>query len=124
MKAPPFSREHTGDPQLDRMQGQRNELAQLLRLCPFVQGRLVSVSFSGGVYQTVTHKLGVPAACFVIRQNYDAAALGYELSENPSQTGLDQNNQLSLGTSAAVKLDLWFYPRASKQIDPTTRHSP
>jgi len=118
-----LKREHTGDRQLDSMQQARNDIANSLNSCPFVQGKLVSVKLTGLAQKVVTHSLGTPAACFVIRLSYDGLQNAAQISESADQTGIDENNQLRVVASQNCTVDLWFYPRASQQIDPNTGQS-
>lgn len=107
---------HTGDRLQSDIQARTRENTEAVNRVPFLRGRLVTCKFAaGGTYYTFTHALGVPAACFVIRQNYDAGggAAGPTFAENPNQTGVDQRNQLSLAANNICTVDMWFYPRAS-----------
>ncbi|WP_169927132.1 hypothetical protein [Labilithrix luteola] len=118
-----LKREYTGDRQLDSMQQARNDIAGSLNNCPFVQGVLVSVSFTALTAKVITHSLGAPAACFVVRESYGGLQNAAQISESADQSGFDVNNQLRLVAAQSCTVDLWFYPRASKQIDTATGQS-
>lgn len=123
-KIPARVRNLTGDPVQDRIDASRDELADLLRRCPFFFGRIVSVNFTAATPKLVTHRLGTPAACFVVRQDYGGAAAYPALIEAPLTTALgDESHQLGLLCEATCTLDLWFYPRASRPIDANTGQS-
>lgn len=114
----------------DRATGRRDQnlvdLGALLNAIPFLRGRLVTCKFAaGGTYYTFRHNLGVPAACFVIRQNYDAGggAAGPTFAENPSQAGLDVKNELSLAADNVCTVDMWMYPVSSKPLAPNRNQS-
>lgn len=64
------TREHTGDAQQDRIQGEFRGLIDMVRANPLIYGRSKSVRFVGGVHKVVNHGLGVPAACFPMRMKY------------------------------------------------------
>ena len=118
-KRPPARREHTGSAQADRMQGVANDLAGLVRRCPFCVGRLVSVTLTGAVTKVVWHRLGVPASYFVVRQPTSAASY---IAEVPADTP-DEDNSVAVVTDVTGTFDLWFYPRASRPIDSETGQS-
>lgn len=118
-KFPPVRREHTGDPQADRMQSARDDLAKILQRCPFLFGRAIRVQLMAFTNKVVKHKLGVPAACIVIRRSTSVAAL-YEVPTDPH----DDDNQLVLGADVDSTWDLWFYPRINLIVDPATGQSP
>lgn len=103
----------------------RAELTDRLQRCPFIIGRIVSVKVTSGTTKTVRHGLGVPAAFIVVRQNYDGTGTQVNVTEaaSASQAKLDLSNQLAITPSATGKVDLWFYPRASRAIDATTGQS-
>jgi hypothetical protein len=111
-------REHTGDAQADRMQSVPNELVAMLRRCPFVVGRLVTVRFTAFTTKVVFHRLGVPAACIVVRRSEGSGTI-YEV---PATTH-DPKNSLPLQCDTTSTWDLWFYPRSSRPIDNTTGQS-
>lgn len=112
-------REATDDRATARREQTTIDLAANLNTIPFLRGKIVACKFTAaGTYYTFRHGLGVPAACFVIRQNYDAAggAAGPTFAENPSQAGLDTKNEISLVANNICTVDMWFYPRASKTL--------
>lgn len=114
---PTYRHEQTGNSALDRMQSVVRDLVATLRLIPFLWGgKLVSVNLASGTRKEVRHGLGVAASCIVIRQNYDSSAASYSLVESATRA-TDEANYLALVADAAVSLDLWFYKRASKDID-------
>ncbi len=120
---PTYRNEQTGNAPLDRMQSVMRDLVAALRLIPFLWGgRLVTVHFTaGGAQKVVRHGLGVPAACFVLRLNYDAAAgmAGPTFAEwMPQPTTIDPKQQIALVADNVCTCDLWFYARASKPLDP------
>lgn len=119
MELPPYKFHSTGNAVLDRIQNNVRDLISALRMIPFLlQGRLVSCTFKTGVQKNVRHGLGVPAACIVIRQNYDPGIAAVRIGEfGPDiQSTIDQREFLALGTDADAILDLWFYPRSSQKV--------
>ena len=109
---------YTADYTVSSIDRSREDLARMLALCPFIQGRLVSVRFVAGTRKVVRHGLGVAAACIVVRMNYDPAEAGPAFAEDSDQsTGVDKTKQLALVASTACDCDLWFYARASLPID-------
>ncbi len=117
-KGLPERREQTGDAGLDRVDQAREDLANALRFNPFLRGRLVSVRFVSGVRKVVRHGLGVAAACMVVRLNYDNVGSGPLFAESTDRTtGVDPTQQLALLAHVDCDVDLWFYARASKDID-------
>lgn len=121
-KIPVRTRNLTGDPVQDRIDAARDELADMLRRCPFLFGKLVSVKLETTTTKVVNHRLGVPAAFIVIRYDYFGAAT-YPALVEATVAGIDLNNQLAILANTACKLDLWFYPRSSLPIDPATGQS-
>ena len=115
----PQRRDHVSDPALARVDQAREDLARVLTLCPFVRGKLVSVTFLATTPKSVTHGLGVPAGFIVVRNNYGGSGVATDIAENDAtyQAAIDQRQQISLYSSVASTVDLWFYPRASKTID-------
>lgn len=109
---------HTSDRLLSDIQARVRDIISALRLLPFLRGRLISVSLTASVGTTINHKLGVPAAFFVIRHNYNGAGTTVKITESATsfQTPLDANNQLSVVADTNCLLDLWFYPRASVPV--------
>ncbi len=111
-------RTFTGDIGTDSIDQSRADLADVLRLCPFIRGRLVSVRFAAGVRKVVRHGLGVSAACIVVRPNYDGSGLPSRISEDAdATTGVDTRQQIALLSDETCAVDLWFYPRPSRTID-------
>ena len=112
------TRSHTGDRQIDAVQAAAQRSADVANGCPFLRGVLRSVAFAGGTQKAVDHGLGVPAACIVVRQNYNVFSMTASLAEAlPAfQATLDVNTQLGLVTDLDCTLDLWFYPRASEAV--------
>jgi hypothetical protein len=108
--------EYQADPSAARSQQAREDLARWLAAVPFLQGRLVSVTFANGVRKEVRHGLGGAAACIVVRQNYDSGSASVRVAEHGTRA-TDETTHLALVADAACTLDLWFYPRASKTID-------
>lgn len=117
-KRVPERREHTGAASADRMQAVPSEIVSLLKRCPFIVGRLVTVTFAAFTTKLVYHRLGVPAACMVVRQSEDAGILTEILA-----TTHDEKSALPLQCSADGTFDLWFYPRASRPVDAATGQS-
>lgn len=115
-------RVQTGDRQDESIQRPSRDVVGALNAFPFVKGRLFSVTFAASTAKTISHGLGVPAACMIVRQNYDGTGNVPRLGESSTatQAKLDLNNQLSLVCDLACMLDLWFYPAASVFIDPAT----
>lgn len=113
-----FHREHTGDRAADAIQSDRDRIAKTLNAFPFARGKLISVDLTGGVGTTINHGLGTPAACYIVRPNYDGSGNVVRIAESGTayQAALDLNNQLSIVADVSGLLDLWFYPRASKVI--------
>lgn len=123
VRALPQRRQRVGDQVLEKVQDNTQDLTKTLGTCPFLMGRLVSVQLTGGTAKVVSHNLGTPAACFVIRMNYDAggAVNAPVFAESfPQPASLDLTKQLSVVASATCTIDLWFYPRASKVLDART----
>lgn len=121
----PRGRVQTESPDVLREQTKREETTARLNQCPSLFGRLVSVKFAGGD-QIVNHGLGALAAFRIERQNYNGTgSSGFValLAEASSQSGLDEKNQMRIHAVDPCTADLWFYPRASQVIDPTTRQS-
>lgn len=116
-------REHTGNRQIDSIQQARNEIASTLNDCPFVRGKLVSFTGTTNTHRVITHGLGQPAAFFTIRQSYGGVESIPGFAEATDQSGIDPNNQIRVFVWQTGTVDLWFYPRASKQIDSTTGQS-
>jgi hypothetical protein len=117
VKPLPARREYSADRATAANDQSRQDLTRALGECPFLRGKLVSVFFAtGGVYQTITHGLGVLGACIVVRQNYAGNGAGPTFAENGSTSGLDVKNQISIAASAICTVDFWFYPRASKPV--------
>lgn len=120
----PRGRVQTESPDVLREQTKREETTARLNQCPMLFGRLVSVHFTvGGGDQVVTHRLGVPAGWQVVRGGYSGNGFAANIAEATSQAGLDANNQIRLNAADVCKADIWFYPRASQPIDPTTGQS-
>ncbi len=118
--------EHTGDPVIDRIQGQFGGLVAALRLIPFLfAGKLVSVTFGATTPKSVLHGLGVPVGFIVVRNNYNGSGVATDIAENDAtyQAAIDQRQAISLYSSVASTVDLWFYPRASKPIETVTGQS-
>jgi nitroreductase len=116
-QAPSQRNEQTGSTTLDRIQAVLGDLIAAVRQIPFLwNGRLVSVRFVAATRKEVRHALGVPAACLVVRQNYDSASASVRLSESATRASNERQN-LALVADANCVLDLWFYPQASKSID-------
>lgn len=118
-KAVPQRREFTGDAGADRIQQAREDALAVLRACPFIRGRLISVQLVGGVAKTINHRLGAQATFMLARPNYDGTGNVSIVTESAtgSQQPLDLKNQLSIVASVSGKFDLWFYPIASRPID-------
>ena len=115
-RVPVAAREHTGDRQLDAVQRNAARIAAKVNLCPFVNGRVKSVNFTGAPSSViVNHGLGTPAACILIRLNYHPAHNSPRFTE-ADQSGLDANNQLKITADAICTADFWFYPRSSLTI--------
>lgn len=112
----PMRREHTGDAAADRMQRVAQQVAEQVGACPFISGRLKSLTFTAATALTVNHGLGTPAGWIVVRGNYDGTGNVARLAESGTsyQAALDQRNQISLVSDANCTVDIWFYPRASK----------
>jgi hypothetical protein len=114
----PFRREHTGTRQGDAMQRSAQQAARQVSDyadVPFLQKphKLIRVTLTAFVSKTVRHNLGVPAAFFIVRPS-----TGSEIVyENAYAQGVDEANEISLGSGASGTWDLWFYPRAE---DPET----
>lgn len=120
-------RAQTGDRQDEAIQRASQDIVGLLRRLPFAAGRMISVTLTAGVAYTLNHGLGVPAAIFVARPNYDGTGTQTRLpveSATSFQSVLDQNNQLSIVCADAGTWDLWVYPRASKTIPAGAQQSP
>lgn len=119
-----------------------NKLGQLISASnsmPFPGGRVVSVSFLlANKDQPVEHGLGLDAACFVIRGNYRAAKVDTIPSSVPPEDvvnapivvtesnalhQIDRTKLLFVQSSAIGIVDLFFYPRASKVIQPGATQS-
>ncbi len=126
MKGLPVRREQFGERKANAVDAARADMARQLNTIPFLRGRLISVMFTAVTDQVVNHGLGVPAACFVIRQNYDGYLEGAVLDESAPavQAKLDQNNQLAIQCNVNATMDLWFYPRASQVIPTGETQSP
>lgn len=108
--------EHTGSAPLDRIQANVRTLIERLKLVPFLfGGRLVSVTFAAATRKEVRHDLGTPAACIVVRLNYDSAQNGPRFAEHATRAA-DERTHLALVADAACTVDLWFYARASKAL--------
>ncbi len=117
-KSLPQSKTYSDDPKLAAVDQALDELTRTLAMCPFLRGRLVSVTFPAATRKVVRHGLGVAAACFVIRMNYDPAQNSPTFTEDDDQTtSCDSKQQIALIASAVCKVDLWVYPRASRDID-------
>ena len=117
-RAIPQRREVTDDSSLGRVDQAREELANALRNCPFLRGRLVSVDFpTGGARKVVRHGLGVAAACIIVRQNYETVTATYASIIEYQNEGVDLTQNLALISDVTSRVDLWFYPRSSKPID-------
>lgn len=109
------------------MQRPAQQLGKKLGLCPFLEGRCISVKLVAGTAYTLVHGLGAPAAFFVIRQNYDGTGTQTRHpveSATSFQTELDQNNQLSIVCADSGTWDLWVYARASQPIPNGASQSP
>lgn len=118
-----FQREHTGSALQDRVQRQTETLTKKVGDCPFIHGVMKSVSFTGAPSSViVNHGLGEPAACMVARLNYHSSHNGPRFTEG-DQSGIDINNQLNVTADAICIVDLWFYPRSSKDITPGSTQS-
>jgi hypothetical protein len=113
-----FRRQHTGSRVGDEMQRLPQEIQQQLQRCPFLIGRAISVKLAAATAFTVNHGIGRPAACLILRQNYDGTGNTAKLTESSTatQASLDLNNQLSIVADVACWLDLWFYPRATSFV--------
>lgn len=120
---PEVFREQTGSVQMDRIQGQRDDLSRYLNLLPFLRGRAVAVELAAATNKVVTHRLGTPAAFFVIR-SYGQSATSLNEATSTFQANLDQTTQIGLYAAAAFTGVLWFYPRPNLTIDLTTGQSP
>lgn len=116
---------HSSNLDLRDAQQLPNAILRVLKGCPFLVGRLVSVSFSGAGTTVVDHKLGTKARCFPVSLNYSPAATAAAVvRESSDQTLIDASNQMRLISSSAGTVDLWFYPKASKQIPTGADFSP
>jgi len=112
----PQRREYLKDPALARVDQAREDLARQLSACPFLRGRLISVSFASNTRTVVRHDLGVAAACMIIRQDYSDGVSYGRLVESDIRDATPTKN-LALVYEVGGTLDLWFYPRASKPVD-------
>lgn len=128
MRAPkPFSTRTEQFP--DRAQNDearsRSELARLLNAVPFLRGRLISVTLTAGTPLTVNHGLSAKAAFMVARHNYNGVGTAASVAEAADvyQSGLNPKTQMAVISGATCRLDLWFYPAASKVVDPATGQS-
>jgi hypothetical protein len=117
-KTLPQTRTFSEDFTLASIDQSREDLVRILAMCPLLRGRLVSVTFPAATRKIVRHGLGVAAACFVVRMNYDPAQNSPTFTEDDDQaTDCDKTQQIAIIASAVCSVDLWFYPRASKDID-------
>lgn len=115
----PVTREHTGDRNLDRVQQNIGQGRSKAFSSPFGGWIIKTLRFAAAsTYYTFNHGIGVPAACFPVRMNYDAAggAGMPAFAENISPGAINLNSQISLKASAVCTVDMLFYPRASKVI--------
>lgn len=108
-------REQTGNVVLDRAQQTALDVARQAQRCPFLVGKAKRVRFAANTQRIVSHRLGVPAACVIIRHNSEGVA--FPALREGAQTGLDGDNQLALLTNLACVLDLWFYPRLQLEVE-------
>lgn len=114
---------HSDDRDKVRLSEGVRQAKDAINAVPFLGGgRLVSVRFvSAATDYTIAHGLGVPAACMIIRQNYETTTpLAIAESDAATQRAIatDQTKLLALRASTPGTVDLWFYPRASKLIVP------
>lgn len=116
------AREQTGSPALERIQATSRDAISDVTRCPFLFGRLISVKLSGGVDKVIRHGLGVPARAMLVSFDYSGNTGSPALNESSAavQQPLDQRQDLAILANADCTVDVWFYPRASKTIDPRT----
>lgn len=120
---------HSDDRDKVRLSEGLRQAKNAINAVPFLGGgRLVSVHFKDVNFdRAIAHGLGLPAAFIVVRQNYvyDPANpstpppfMSVTESASTVQTSLasDQTKLIALRSTAAGTVDLWFYPRASKQL--------
>ncbi len=112
----PQRRAFVADPVLAQVDQAREDLAQVLRFCPFLRGRLVSVTLVANTTTVIRHGLGVASAFIIVRQNYDTVGARPAFTE-AQPSGVDETKFLTIYADAACTVDLWCYPRASKPID-------
>lgn len=119
------AREFFGERAQNAEAQRRSDMARALNEIPFLRGRMISVSLTGGLDKAVDHGLGVPATFIVARTNYANGLPANIVESDPSlQAELDPARQLYVLADINCIVDLWFYPRASKVIDTTTGQSP
>lgn len=117
---PSIAETHTGDIPLDEVQRRLREALALIGRIPFlVNGRMISCRFPvANTDYFFEHGLGSPAACFVVRQSYEGIAhMSISESATAVQAQVPQDRVLGLRSNAAGTVDVWFYVRASKNID-------
>lgn len=120
---------HSDDRDKVRLSEGIRQTKDAINAVPFLGGgRLVSVRFAAANADiAIAHGLGVPAACVVVRPNYETnTPLAIAESDAAAQTtkAPDQTKLLALRASTAGTVDLWFYPRASKVISDEATQSP
>ncbi len=94
------ARVHTGDRRVDELQAQAQRAAEALRLCPFVSGRMKTVSFVAGVPRTVNHGIGEPAAFMPIRVQGAPFQHGESLEQGIVQRAKSIGTWTNLATAA------------------------
>jgi hypothetical protein len=99
-----YPREHTGDPQLDRMQAELGKLRAILANCPFLEGALVEDVLVDTTATFVRHRLGrVPKGVIVLRSSNDSA-IGFSATQNT-----DMSMGVDLKASFPSICTLWFW---------------
>lgn len=99
-----FPREHTGNPQLDRIQSEIARLRTIITACPFIAGALVEAEDLTTSPKLVAHRLGrAPRGVIVVKASPDAA-IGLSAAQ-PADTATHVNVE----SSATATASLWFW---------------
>lgn len=114
-------REHTGQPALERAEGDRNGIAQFLRGIPWLDGRLIDGLFSTGTQRgdgrgpgvvvgtsttTIVHGLGRPPRGFLVVDAF--GSVGATVVRSVTQPA-DPSNAFNLNASSSITLKLWVW---------------
>lgn len=94
----------------ERAQDNTRDLIRQLQACPFLNGRLVRVSFTAATPKVVSHRVGSRASFLVLRAKVTGTVYP-RFTEGADQTLIDVANQLRITSDTTCVADLWFFER-------------